>query len=469
MTPAREPLPAPPADEVPAAARPARSDLNLRLRELKEALDEGTLKTAERVVNALHPADVARLLESLPTAQRLLVWDLITPESEGDILVELHEDVQQGLIGEMEDAELVAAAEGLELDDLADLVGALPEAVTRQVLRSLDQQDRDRLNTVLAFPEDSAGGLMNPDTVSVRPDVTLDVVLRYLRMRGELPQRTDALAVVDRTDRYVGMLALTRLLTEDGERTVADVLDADVTPIAPETSAHEVSLLFQGRDLVSAPVVDRDGRLLGRITIDDVVDVIREEAAHPLMGMAGLDDEADVFGGVARSARRRAVWLGVNLATAFLASWVVGLFEATIEQVVVLAVLMPVVASMGGVAGTQTVTLIIRGIALGQVQDANARWLLTKELAVGALNGLLWASVVSLVVWLWFGKWEVAAVLAAAMLINLCAAGAAGVLVPLTLRRLRIDPALAGGVVLTTVTDCIGFATLLGLGTIFLL
>ncbi|MFM7067002.1 MAG: magnesium transporter [Gammaproteobacteria bacterium] len=444
-------------------------ELNRRLRELREALDEGMLKSARRLVNRLHPADIALLLESLPLGQRRLLWGLVDPESEGDILVELHEDVQQSLIGEMDEEELVAAAERLELDDLADLLGSLPETVTQQVLRSLDQQDRDRLSAVLAFPEDSAGGLMNPDTVSVRPDVTLDVVLRYLRMRGDLPARTDALAVVDRHDRYVGMLSLTRLLTEDGERTVSEVLDASITPIAPETSAHDVSLLFQGRDLLSAPVVDREGRLLGRITIDDVVDVIREEAEHPLMGLAGLDDEADVFGGAVRSARRRSIWLGINLATAFLASWVVGLFDAAIEQVVVLAVLMPVVASMGGVAGTQTVTLIIRGLALGQVQDANARSLLLKELAVGALNGLLWATVVSLVTWLWFGRWEVAAVLAAAMLINLCAAGMAGVLVPLALRRLRVDPALAGGVVLTTVTDCVGFAALLGLGTWFLI
>ena len=444
-------------------------ELNRRLRELREALDEGMLKSARRLVNRLHPADIALLLESLPLGQRRLLWGLVDPESEGDILVELHEDVQQSLIGEMDEEELVAAAERLELDDLADLLGSLPETVTQQVLRSLDQQDRDRLSAVLAFPEDSAGGLMNPDTVSVRPDVTLDVVLRYLRMRGDLPARTDALAVVDRHDRYVGMLSLTRLLTEDGERTVSEVLDASITPIAPETSAHDVSLLFQGRDLLSAPVVDREGRLLGRITIDDVVDVIREEAEHPLMGLAGLDDEADVFGGAMRSARRRSIWLGINLATAFLASWVVGLFDAAIEQVVVLAVLMPVVASMGGVAGTQTVTLIIRGLALGQVQDANARSLLLKELAVGALNGLLWATVVSLVTWLWFGRWEVAAVLAAAMLINLCAAGMAGVLVPLALRRLRVDPALAGGVVLTTVTDCVGFAALLGLGTWFLI
>jgi magnesium transporter len=446
-----------------------RNELNLRLRQLKEALDEGTVKSAQRLVNALHPADIALLLESLPAAQRLMLWDLVDPEFEGDILVELHEDVQQALIGGMDDAELVAAAEGLELDDLADLVGGLPETVTQQVLRSLDQQDRERLKTVLSFPEDSAGGLMNPDTVSVRPDVSLEVVLRYLRMRGELPARTDALAVVDRQDRFVGMLSLTRLLTEDGERTVADVLDTSITPLAPDASAHEVALLFQGRDLVSAPVVDGHGRLLGRITIDDVVDVIREEAEHPLMGLAGLDDETDVFGGAMRSARRRSLWLGINLATAFLASWVVGLFDATIEKVVMLAVLMPVVASMGGVAGTQTVTLIIRGLALGQVQDANARWLLLKELAVGALNGLLWASVVSLVTWLWFGRWQVAAVLAAAMLINLCAAGVAGVAVPLLLRRLRIDPALAGGVVLTTVTDCVGFAALLGLGTLFLM
>jgi len=416
----------------------------------------------------MHPAETALLLESLPPAQRALVWELVGREVQGDVLVELSEEVRSELLADMPPHELVAAAEGLAVDDLADLLAELPEAVTRQVLRTMDQQDRDRLSTVLAFPEDSAGGLMNTDTVTVRPDVPVEVVLRYLRMRGELPERTDCLFVVDRNDRYLGALPVTRLLTVDPDRIVSSEMDPEVAPILPATAAAEVARLFETRDLLSAAVVAEDGRLLGRITVDDVVDVVREQAEHPAFAAAGLEDEDDVFAGVRRSARRRALWLGINLLTALLASWVVGLFEATIEKVVALAVLMPVVASMGGIAGTQTVTLIIRGIALGQVQPSNARWLFFKELSVGALNGLVWAAAVAVATWLWFGTWDVAAVIFAAIVINLVAASIAGVLIPLTLKRLRIDPALAGGVILTTVTDVVGFAALLGLGALFL-
>ncbi len=368
-----------------------------RLEALKRALDEGTMRQVHRLVNSLHPAEVASLLESLPPTQRDLVWDLVDPELEGDVLVELNEEVRAGLIREMDTEELVAAAEGLEVDDLADLLRDLPENVNQQVLRSMDSQDRERLSSVLGFEADTAGGLMNTDTVSVRPDVTLETVLRYLRMRGEIPDRTDALFVVNRHDRYLGVLHLTRLLTEDPERTVGEVMDTDVEGIAPGTPATEVASLFQDRDLVSAAVVAADGgQLLGRITVDDVVDVIRDEAEHSVMSMAGLDEDADMFAAVVPSARRRGVWLGINLVTAFLAAWVVGLFEATIQQIVALAVLMPIVASMGGVAATQTLTLIVRGLALGQIERANARWLLAKEIAVALLNGLTWATVVAL-------------------------------------------------------------------------
>jgi len=393
---------------------------------------------------------------------------MVDSDLEGEVLVELSESVRQELIEEMEPGELVAATKELEVDDLADLVGELPEAVTLQVLKSMDQRDRDRLRTVLSWPEDSAGGLMNTDTVSVRADVTLEVVLRYLRMRGELPTRTDSLFVVDRDDRYLGTIALTSLITGDPEAMVGDNLDAEAPRIDPATPAHEVSQLFQDRDLVSAAVVGAEGRLLGRITIDDVVDVIRQEAEHSVMSMAGLQDEEDLFAGIVPSTRRRLLWLGINLVTAFMAAAVVKSFEGTIEKVAALAALMPIVASMGGIAGTQTVTLIIRGLALGQVQWSNARWLLFKEIAVGGLNGLLWALVVGAVTVAWFGTWQIAFIIGAAMLVNLLAAAAVGVLVPLTLRRLDIDPALSAGVIITTFTDCIGFATLLGLGAIFL-
>ena len=439
-----------------------------RLAALREALQTGTLRQAQRMVSTLHPAEIALLLESMPRRQRELVWELIDPELEGDVLIELNENIRQEFIQEMEAEELVAAAESLELDDLADLIGDLPEAVTRQVLRSMDQRDRERLRNVLAWPEDSAGGLMNTDTVSVRPDVSLEVVLRYLRMRGELPERTDSLFVVDRHDRYLGSISLARIITGDPEDLVGESLDPDAARIEPTTSAHEVAELFQDRDLVSAAVVSPQGQLLGRVTVDDVVDVIREEAEHSVLSMAGLQDEEDLFAGVVTSTRRRLLWLGVNLVTAFIAAAVVKNFEGTIEKVAVLAALMPIVASMGGIAGTQTVTLIIRGLALGQVQWSNARWLLLKEIAVGGLNGLIWATVVGAIAMFWFDTWMIATILAAAMAINLLAAAAVGVLVPLALRRLDIDPALYAGVILTTFTDVIGFATLLGLGAIFL-
>ena len=449
-----------------AELQPARMS---RLATLKRALDQGTARQVQRLVNSLQPAEIASLLESLPGAQRELVWDLVDPELEGDVLVELNEEVRADLIREMDTEELVAAAEGLEVDDLADLLADLPEAVNQRVLRSMDSQDRERLSAVLAYDADTAGGLMNLDTVSVRPDVSLETVLRYLRMRGELPEKTDALFVVNRHDRYLGTLSLPRLLTEDPERTVGEVMDTAAQAIEPETPANQVASLFQDHDLLSAPVVSPGGRLLGRITVDDVVDVIRDEADHSVMSMAGLDEEADMFADVVPSARRRGVWLGINLATAFLAAWVVGLFEGTIQSIVALAVLMPIVASMGGVAATQTLTLIVRGLALGQIERANARWLIAKEISVAVLNGIAWATVVAIVAMLWYRDWRIAGVIFAAMVINLLAAALAGVIVPLALKRFGVDPAVAGGVVVTTVTDVVGFASLLGLGTLVLL
>ncbi|HMN45333.1 MAG TPA: magnesium transporter [Povalibacter sp.] len=439
-----------------------------RLAALRTALEQGSMRHGHRMVNSLHPAEIASLIESLPPAKREIVWEFVDPELEGDVLIELNEEVRSELIGGMDADELIAATEGMEVDDLADLIGDLPETLNERVLQSMDAQDRERLSAVLAFEEDSAGRLMNLDAVTIRPDVTIETVLRYLRMRAELPERTDRLFVVNRHDRYLGGLDITRLLTEDPESTVGDVMDSTVEGISPETPARDVAKLFEDRDLVSAAVVSADGRLLGRITIDDVVDVIREEADHSVLSMAGLDEDDDMFAGVVRSARRRAVWLGVNLATAFLAANVVGLFEATIEKVVALAVLMPIVASMGGIAGSQTLVLIIRGIALGQVEQANARWLLIREISVGMLNGLFVAGLVGLAAGLWFQEWKVGAIICGALMINLFAAAIVGVSVPLVLKRLGIDPALAGSVVLTTFTDCIGFASLLGLGTLFL-
>jgi magnesium transporter len=448
-----------------AAQRPEKAG---RLAALREALDEGAVRSAERLIATLHPAEIAQLLESLPPARRSVIWELTDPELDGEVLVELSEEVREELIRGMDADELAAAAESVELDDLADLVDSLPETVTQQLLRHMDQQDRERLTRMLSWPDDTAGSLMNTDTVSVRADVSLEVVQRYLRMRGELPERTDRLFVVDRNDRFLGTLTLVRLLTDDPDRLVGMSLDTEAPRIAPETPAHDVAQLFKARDLVSTAVVDDSGLLLGRITIDDVVDVITEEAAHEVMAGAGLRDEEDVFAGVVPSARRRVVWLGINLLTAFLAGAVVSSFEATITRVAALAALMPIVASMGGIAGTQTVTLIIRAMALGQVQWRDTRWLLMREVGVAALSGALLAVVVGAVTWWWMGTWTIALIIGAAMVVNLLAAGATGVVVPLTLRRYNIDPALSAGVILTTFTDCIGFAALLGLGAVFM-
>jgi magnesium transporter len=439
-----------------------------RLAALRGALEQGTMRHGQRMINSLHPAEIASLIESLPPAKREIVWEFVDPELEGDVLIELNEEVRSELISGMDAEELIAATEGMEVDDLADLIGDLPETLNERVLRSMDAQDRERLSAVLGFEEDSAGGLMNLDAVTVRPDVTIEVVLRYLRMRGELPDRTDRLFVVNRHDKYLGGLDITRLLTEDPEATVGEVMDSSVEGISPGTAALEVAKLFEDHDLVSAAVVADDGKLLGRITIDDVVDVIREEAEHSVLSMAGLDEDEDTFAGVRSSARRRSVWLAANLATAFLAANVVGLFEATIEKVVALAVLMPIVASMGGIAGSQTLVLIIRGLALGHVEQTNARWLLRREIAVGLLNGLVVATLVGLAAGLWFRAWTIGLIIFAALMINLFAAALAGVGVPLFLKRMGIDPAIAGGVILTTVTDVVGFASLLGLGTFFL-
>jgi magnesium transporter len=435
---------------------------------LSDALKRGMMQRAAGLIEDLNPAEIALLIESLPPDRRDIVWDLVSEEDDAEVLAELNDEVRTRLMEGMGTEELLNATEGMELDDLADVVADLPESITQQVIRSLNQRDRERLEAVLSYPEDSAGGLMNPDTITVRPNVSLEVVLRYLRALGQLPDNTYSLFVVDRDDRYLGKLRISQIVTHDPDKLVRDAMDADAETFTVEMSDAEVAREFQNLDLASAPVVDDSGRLLGQITVDDVIDVIQEQADHDNLSMAGLDEEDDIFSPVIVSAGRRAIWLGVNLATAFVAAAVVGMFKDTLEQVVVLAVLMPVVASMGGIAGTQTLTLMIRGMALGRVEGSNARWLLTKEVSVGVLNGCAWAAVVLLVTIVFFAEWDVGLVIGAAVAINLVIAAFAGVIVPLVLRRMKIDAALAGGVVLTTVTDVIGFVTFLGLGTLFL-
>lgn len=447
----------------------ARELTKANLKLLREQLDSGRMRAARLMIHSLHPSEVARLLESVPLRERAVLWEMVDADDEGDVLVEVADEVRDGLIEGMQTEDLIAATEGMEVDDLADLLIDLPETITQQVLQSLDGQDRERLRQVLAYDENSAGGLMNIDIVTVRPDVTLEVVARYLRARGDMPDGTDSIFVVNRKNEYQGALYLSRLLSNDPDVVVANVMSTQISPIPAHTPSAQVVWEFENRDLLSAPVVDDDYRVVGRITVDDVVDEIRDEAEHSFMSAAGLDEEFDMFAPVVKSATRRALWLGVNLCTAFLAAAVVDIFQTTLDKIVLLAVLMPVVPSMGGVAGNQSLTIITRAIALGQIDRSNARRILRKELLVGLLNGLGWAVVVAAFTYLWFGDMRIGGVIGAAMLINLFVAALAGFTIPLALKRMQIDPALAGGVVLTTVTDVIGYMTFLGLGAAFLL
>ncbi len=434
-----------------------------------EVLDTGSQFEIRNLIHSLYPAETAHILESLEAEQRAKIWAVIPPNVMGEILVRVNAEVGGGLLKITDRKDLIRAAENLESDDMVDLLHVLPEPLLSQVLESIGVHERNRLESALAYDDHTAGGLMTLDVLTIRADVTLDVVLRYLRQRGDMPSATDSLIVVDRTDHFQGVLSLNVLLTHDGDTKVSSVMDANATSIPYQMPAHDVAILFEQRDMLSAPVVTENGRLMGRITIDDVVGIIREEADHSIMSMAGLDEEQDMFAPVMTSAKRRAVWLGINLFTAFLASWVIGLFEATLAQIVALAVLMPIVASMGGIAGSQTLTLVVRGLALRQVSGANAGRLLIKELSVGAINGLLWAFVVALIGGVWFQSSSLGLLLGAAMVINLVCAALAGASIPVILDRVGIDPALAGGVLLTTVTDVIGFMAFLGLATVFLL
>ncbi|MEH6609533.1 MAG: magnesium transporter [Halioglobus sp.] len=434
---------------------------------LSLALDSGTLVDVRRMLNGLSPPDVAHLLESSPPKFRHILWQMVEVDKEGEILNELSDDLQAYFLSAMDAAEVAQITMGLEDDDVADILQQLPDRVTREVLNAMDHQDRARLEQVMHYPDDCAGGLMNTDAITIRARLTLEVVLRYLRRHEEIPEMTDNLIVVNRNDQYIGLLPLRTLLVSDPSVSVREMMVTDVEPIPAYLADDEVARLFERNDWVSAPVVDESGKLLGRITIDDVVDVIREDADHSLMSMAGLDEDEDTFAPVLKTAPRRAIWLGVNLITAFIAASVINMFQDTIEKVVALAVLMPIVASMGGVAGTQTLTVLVRGIALGHITNTNQSYLITREVIIGALNGVLWAGVVAVAASMWFDDWSLGLIIAAAMVINLITAGLAGALVPLAMKRFNIDPALAGGVVLTTVTDVVGFISFLGLATLF--
>ena len=435
---------------------------------LHEALEQQDESLARSVVESLHPSEIADVIEGLPKQQRYEVWQLVDPELEGDVLSHTQDVVRAELMQQMQPHEVATATRDLDTDDVADILQDLPEPVAETILLAMDEQNRHRLASVLTYPEDTAGGLMNLDITSVRADVTLDVVARYLRRMGEIPEDTDNIMVVDRDNHYLGVLHLTDLLVRDESSSVGEWLE-EAPSLNANAPTSDVAKLFEQRDLVSAAVIDDEGRLLGRITIDDVVDVIQNAADQTVRSMAGLSSEDDMFSPVLTSARRRAVWLGINLVTVFLGAWVIGLFEGTIQQMVALAVLLPVVAGMGGIAGSQTLTIAIRGIAQGQLVKSNIKPLLRKEIAVGILNGLIWSCVVGLVVFAWFDDPSLGAIIGMAMFINLVIAAFAGALIPFVLKSFGVDPAIAGSVVLTTVTDVVGFMTFLGLATLYLM
>jgi magnesium transporter len=444
------------------------TEQNNLLSRLDGTIDSVALNQVRHTLNNLTPPDIAHQLETAPPKFRRILWELVDPEISGEVLQELSDEIQLEFLDEMDSAEVASLTEGLDVDDIADILQQLPDRVIPEVLQAMSIQDRQRVESVLTYDEDTAGGLMDTEVITVRPDITVDVVLRYLRRFEEIPEITDNLFVVNRDDTFVGNLPIGLLLTSPPTTRVREVMNTEIRAIPVDLIDTEVSQRFKRHDLVSAPVIDDQNRLVGRITIDDVLDVIVEDADHSLLAMAGLSDTEDTFSSIGKTVPRRAVWLGVNLLTALLASTAISLFEQTLDKLVALAILMPIVASMGGVAGSQTLTVVIRGMALGQIERGNISWLVSKEFATGALNGLLYALIVGCVVSLWFQDATMALIIGLAMAINLMAAALSGALLPILLKSVNIDPALAGTVILTTITDIVGFISFLGLATIFL-
>ena len=437
--------------------------------QLDRAIDSDTLNQIKLDLNNLSPPDIAHQLEVAPPRYRHILWRLIDKDTSGAVLHDLSDEFQSEFLTKMDGAEVALLTQGLNVDDVVDILQHLPEQVIPEVLKAMSVQDRQRVETVLVFDEKTAGGLMDTDIITVRPDISVDVVLRYLRRFNQIPDTTDNLFVVSRNDTFMGNLPIGKLLTSSPSTMVVDAMNTDVKAINIGLLDSEVATRFQRYNLISAPVINDDNRLLGRITIDDVVDVITDDADHSLLAMAGLSDTEDTFSSIKRAAPRRAAWLGVNLFTAILASSAISLFEETLDQLVALAILMPIVASMGGVAGSQTLTVVIRGMALGQVDKNNLNWLISKEFAVSAINGIIYALLVGSLVSVWFQDGRIAMIMGLAMAINLIVAALTGTILPLVLKSLKIDPALAGSVVLTTITDIVGFVTFLGLAAVFLI
>lgn len=426
-----------------------------------------SLNQLKKLVDEIGAPQVAHALESLPPQERKLLWSLVDQSIEGEVLHELNEELQLELLQDIELNNLVEMIGELELDEMVDILQTLPDQKLEDFLSRVSRQDRERIEKVLEYPEDTAGGLLNTDVISVKPRHTLEVVFRYLRAKKDLPQNTDKIFVVSRDDQYLGELPISKMLVSEPNLTVRELMETDKKPISADVSDAEVARLFEQEDLVSAAVVDENQRLLGRITVDDVVDVIIEDADQNFLGMAGIVE--DTFAPPGRAAKSRVLWLTINLATAFLASATISIFQDSIDKLVYLAILMPIVASMGGVAATQTLTIFIRGMSLKQINATNITWLFKREVAVSIINGIVLSIIIGAITYFWFQDILISALICIAMSINLVAAVIAGVFVPTILRSLNQDPAVAGSVVVTTVTDVVGFFSFLGLATIYAL
>ena len=443
---------------------------NISKNNLKIILDDSSnlsLNQIRRLLNKMSSPEIAHALESSPPKQRNLLFSLLETNKEGDVLADLGEEIQQDLVSNISNEELSEAVKELELDEIVDILHNLPEERMNLILSKMSLRDRKRIEQVLTYPDNTAGGLLNTDVISVRPNHTMEVVINYLRGQEELPDNTDKIFVVSKDDHYVGELSISKIITSQLSLTVREVMDTEIIPLSVDQDDKEVAIIFERNDLISSAVIDESGKLLGRVTIDDVVDVIREDADQNFLGMAGVAE--DTFAPPGRAAKSRVFWLSMNLFTAFIASVTINIFQDVLEQIVYLAILMPIVASMGGVAATQTLTIVLRGLTLEQINSSNLRWLFKRELAVSVLNGIVLSVLVGLITYIWFGEIILAILISCALIINLISSVIAGIFVPLILRRLRQDPAIAGSVVVTTVTDVVGFLSFLGLATIFLI
>ena len=443
---------------------------NISKNNLKLILDDSSnlsLNQIRRLLNKMSSSEIAHALESSPPKQRNLLFSLLETNEEGDVLADLGEEIQQDLVSNISNEELSEAVKELELDEIVDILQNLPEERMNLILSKMSLRDRKRIEQGLTYPDNTAGGLLNTDVISVRPNHTMEVVINYLRGQEELPENTDKIFVVTKDDHYVGELSISKIITSQLSLTVREVMDTEIVPLSVDQDDKEVAIIFERNDLISSAVIDESGKLLGRVTIDDVVDVIREDADQNFLGMAGVAE--DTFAPPGRAAKSRVFWLSMNLFTAFIASVTINIFQDVLEQIVYLAILMPIVASMGGVAATQTLTIVLRGLTLEQINSSNLRWLFKRELAVSILNGIVLSVLVGLITFMWFGEIILAILISCALIINLISSVIAGIFVPLILRRLKQDPAIAGSVVVTTVTDVVGFLSFLGLATIFLI